>query len=82
LEIFQYGHHPQRPPPAANRPGFAHIAFAVADVPAAVESVLAAGGQALGQIVTLDVPGAGAVTCAYVTDPEGNILELQRWSSE
>jgi predicted enzyme related to lactoylglutathione lyase len=42
--------------------------------------VLAAGGGSLGQIVTLQVPAVGSVTFAYVTDPEGNIIELQHWS--
>jgi hypothetical protein len=41
--------------------------------------VIDAGGGIIGDVVTLRVAGAGAVTFAYVTDPEGNILELQRW---
>ena len=80
LELFQYNHQEQRPETAINRPGFAHIAFAVDDVEAAKEAVLAAGGGTVGQVVSLEVPGAGTVTFVYLTDPEGNILELQRWS--
>ena len=80
LEIFQYNSQATRPETAINRPGFAHIAFAVDDVAAARASVLNAGGGAVGEVVSLDVPGAGTVTFAYVTDPEGNIVELQRWS--
>jgi predicted enzyme related to lactoylglutathione lyase len=80
LEIFQYNRQEQRPETAINRPGFAHIAFAVDDVEAAKEAVLAAGGGTVGQVVSLEVPGAGTVTFVYLTDPEGNILELQRWS--
>ncbi len=30
-------------------------------------------------IVSHEVPGAGLPTFACATDPEGNILELQRW---
>ncbi len=30
-------------------------------------------------IVSHEVPGAGLLTFTYATDPEGNILELQRW---
>jgi predicted enzyme related to lactoylglutathione lyase len=81
LEIFWYNRQEDRPPTAVNRPGFAHIAFAVDDVVVARDAVLAAGGGPVGQIVSLRVPGAGTVTFAYVTDPEGNVLELQRWSS-
>jgi predicted enzyme related to lactoylglutathione lyase len=80
LEVFQYNRQEQRPETAINRPGFAHIAFAVDDVEAAKEAVLAAGGGTVGQVVSLEVPGAGTVTFVYLTDPEGNILELQRWS--
>jgi predicted enzyme related to lactoylglutathione lyase len=80
LEIFQYNHEEQRPSTAVNRPGFAHIAFAVDDVEDAQRSVLAAGGNTLGKVVSLDIAGAGKVTIVYLTDPEGNIIELQRWS--
>ena len=80
LEIYQYNHHEERPETAANRLGFGHIAFAVDDVEAAREAVFAAGGGALGEVVSLQVPGAGRVTFVYLTDPEGNIIELQRWS--
>jgi len=77
LEIFQYNRQKQRQETAANRPGFAHIAFAVDDVEAARDAVIAAGGDPLGELVSLDIPGAGKITFAYVIDPEGNILELQ-----
>ena len=80
LEIFQYGQLAERPVTASNRPGFAHVAFSVADVEAARAEVVAGGGQPLGQVVTVPVLGAGSVTFAYVADPEGNIIELQRWS--
>jgi predicted enzyme related to lactoylglutathione lyase len=80
LEIFQYNQQQERPTTAINRPGFAHIAFAVDDVQAARDAVLAAGGGAVGEVVAVDIPGAGTVTFVYLTDPEGNIIELQHWS--
>jgi catechol 2,3-dioxygenase-like lactoylglutathione lyase family enzyme len=79
LEIFQYGERADRPSTAINRPGLAHLAFAVDDVEMAREAVLAAGGGEIGEVVSLDVRGAGTVTFAYLTDPEGNVVELQRW---
>jgi predicted enzyme related to lactoylglutathione lyase len=82
LEIFQYDPHEERAEMAVNRPGFAHIAFAVDDVEAVWEAVLGAGGGTVGEIVSLEIPGAGGITFAYVTDPEGNIIELQHWSNE
>lgn len=80
LEIFQYDSEKEKPSPAANRPGFGHIAFAVDDVEATRQAVLAAGGGELGKVVSVEVAGAGSITFAYLTDPEGNIVEVQRWS--
>ena len=79
LEIFSYADPAGAPVPVANRPGFGHIAFEVPDVDAAVAAVVAAGGSPLGAVVTTPA-GARTVTWAYVRDPEGNIVELQRWS--
>jgi catechol 2,3-dioxygenase-like lactoylglutathione lyase family enzyme len=79
LEVFQYSQQEERPQTAVNRPGFAHIAFAVDDVRATREAVLAADGGTVGELVTLEVPGAGTVTFVYLTDPEGNIIEVQSW---
>ena len=70
----------ERLPSAANRLGLAHIAFEVEDVAAARESVLAAGGQPTGEIVTLVTTDGRRVTWCYVTDPEDNIVELQSWT--
>lgn len=80
LEIFQYNSLREENETALNRPGFAHIAFAVDDVEAARRAVIAAGGGKVGQIVSLEIPGAGRITFTYLSDPEGNVIELQRWS--
>jgi predicted enzyme related to lactoylglutathione lyase len=80
LEIFEYGSGPERPPTAVNRPGFGHIAFAVPDVAAARDAVLAAGGGVVGEVVTTGTSDGRRVTWTYMTDPEGNVLELQAWS--
>lgn len=80
LEIFTYDPLATRGNTAVNRPGFGHIAFLVADVPAAHAAVLAAGGRAVGEIVTLTTATGARVTFCYVTDPEGNVVELQSWS--
>ena len=79
LEIFRYDPEKERLETAPNRPGFAHLAFAVDDVRAARDEVIAAGGGTVGEVVSVEISGAGAITFAYVTDPEGNIIELQRW---
>ena len=80
LEIFEYAESLPRPTPvAANRHGLGHIAFEVDDVAAAAGRVTDAGGALVGDSVTADVPGAGRITFVYVSDPEGNVVELQHW---
>jgi catechol 2,3-dioxygenase-like lactoylglutathione lyase family enzyme len=81
LEIFNYDVLVSRGQTAVNRPGYGHIAFAVDDVVAARQAVLQAGGQAVGEVVTTRIATGAQVTWCYVTDPEGNIVELQSWSS-
>jgi predicted enzyme related to lactoylglutathione lyase len=81
LEIFQYS--PAETPlaPQVNRPGFGHLAFSVDDVTAAREEVVSWGGKPVGEVVTVQIATGAKVTWCYVTDPEGNILELQSWST-
>lgn len=81
LEVFNYNLLESRGQTAVNRPGFGHIAFSVDDVAMAQQVVLQAGGQAVGEIVTLQTATGAKVTWCYVTDPEGNIIELQSWSA-
>ena len=82
LEIFTYDPLADRLPTAVNRPGLAHLAFSVPDVAAARAVVLAAGGQRAGEVVTVAVTGDSRVTWCYVTDPEGNVIELQSWAEK
>jgi predicted enzyme related to lactoylglutathione lyase len=79
LEIFEYSEPAPDTAPVVNRPGFAHIAFAVDSVAAAREEVLAHGGSPVGEVVTVAVTPTGRVTWCYLRDPEGNIIELQAW---
>ena len=79
LEIFGYNEYLDAPFPALNRPGFAHLAFEVDDVEHTRQMILDRGGRDVGKLVTLDIAGAGKLTLVYIHDPEGNILELQRW---
>ena len=81
LEVFQYDDMPERVPSGPNTPGFAHVAFAVDDVEAATRTVLEHGGSAIGDLTRRELPGVGTITFRYVTDPEGNLIELQRWET-
>ncbi|MCE9572291.1 MAG: VOC family protein [Deltaproteobacteria bacterium] len=77
LEIYRYEPQPAAPAPSVLRPGFGHLAFAVDDVVAMRARVLRAGGSAVGEVVTTSA-GPRSIEWCYVTDPEGNVLELQR----
>lgn len=81
LEVFSYNILESRPKTAVNRPGFGHVAFSVDDVALARETVRQAGGSSLGEIVSLRLATGAEVTWCYCTDPEGNIIELQSWST-
>jgi catechol 2,3-dioxygenase-like lactoylglutathione lyase family enzyme len=80
LEIFTYSIPADRASTSVNRPGFGHIAFIVDDVASAREEVLRKGGRAIGDVVTLTAANGARVTWTYLTDPEGNVIELQCWS--
>ncbi len=80
LEVFSYTPREKKVRTAVNQPGYGHIAFAVQDVSRAKETVLAAGGGEIGEVVTLRLSNGAQVTWCYVTDPEGNAIELQKWS--
>ena len=79
LEIFRYDGMLDRRLPMPNEPGFAHVAFAVDDVEKALETVISAGGGSVGEIATTEVAGVGSLQVVYARDPEGNIVELQKW---
>jgi len=79
LEIFSYSPNLDHPISEVNRPGFGHIAFSVTDVELAKKRTLESGGKPIGEVVRVPV-GEKAVTFCYLTDPEGNIIELQSWS--
>jgi lactoylglutathione lyase len=80
LEIFSYDQLIECDLPAPNRCGFGHIAFAVDEVDEALRTVIAAGGSAVGKVATKEVDGVGVLRVVYARDPEGNIVELQKWS--
>ena len=79
LEIFSYDDMPDKQLPMPKDPSFAHIASAVDDVEAALEAVISAGGSSVGEIATTEVGGVGFLQVIYARDPEGNIVELQKW---
>ncbi len=79
LEIFQYVSMPENPAKKINTPGFAHVAFGVDDVATTARVVFEHGGSAIGELTVREIPGVGLLTFQYVTDPEGNGIEIQSW---
>jgi catechol 2,3-dioxygenase-like lactoylglutathione lyase family enzyme len=81
LEIYSYTPVADVGVKAINRPGYGHLAFQVDDLQKAREMVLEKGGRALGEIVTTPVGTDRQVSWCYLTDPEGNAIELQIWNT-
>ncbi|MBI4856990.1 MAG: VOC family protein [Acetobacterium woodii] len=81
LEIFSYDDWIDGGLPQINRTGFGHIAFEVDDVASILEKLRAAGGGQIGEQIIADYPNNVVATFVYATDPEGNIVELQNWST-
>lgn len=79
LEIFEYHDASPRKAGQLNDPGLVHLAFAVEDVEMTLERLLKAGGSRIGDIVTTEIPQAGCIEFVYARDPEGNIVEIQKW---
>lgn len=79
LEVFQFDRNERRPTTRLNTPGFAHLAFEVDSMETARELVLAHGGSEVGAQWTKTVAGEGTITLIYMTDPDGNVVELQQW---
>ena len=77
IELFSYNQFSDAGIKRVNRPGWSHIAFRVEDVNAAVDEVKSFGGKLVGEVVTTPVGADLSITWCYMTDPEGNIVELQ-----
>ena len=80
LEVYGYDEVEDRPEIRANTPGFSHIAFRVDDVPSIAQRVLAEGGSEVGEVGHVTVDGVGQLELQYLSDPEGNIIEVQHWT--
>ena len=80
LEIFQYNDVIKDDSKSINREGFTHIAFAVDDVEKCLNKLKENGGTSVGEVVTGHVDGGRTIHVVYGKDPEGNIIEIQKWS--
>ena len=71
---------PTRPP--MDRPGFTHLSFRVDDVHDLVEAAERCGGAVWPATLTTIGEGDGAVSLLYLTDPDGNRIEVMAGSPE
>jgi len=79
LEIFTYTTSTGEPAPINGR-GFSHIAFEVMNVNATFEELLRQGGSACGELITTYYASKGLyLTMVYAQDPDGNVVEIQKW---
>jgi predicted enzyme related to lactoylglutathione lyase len=81
LEIFQYAKAAVAKPTRVDVPGIRHLAFSARDVPGVLARIERNGGSRVGDIVTAYVEGVGTIEVVYARDPEGNIIEIQKWGS-
>ncbi|MCW4014308.1 MAG: VOC family protein [Candidatus Bathyarchaeota archaeon] len=79
LELFQYEPDAEREMPYPNTPGYGHLAFSVPDVEKTAEKIIEYGGDWVGELTRVEIKGVGVLVFAYMRDPEGNILEIQRY---
>ena len=63
LEIFEYAEPAAEAARLVNRPGFAHIAFAVDSVSDARDQVLSSGGSPVGEVVTVAISPTSHGSC-------------------
>jgi len=83
LEIFQYEPNNYRlGDPLVNGLGFGHIAFHVENVAMMLAKITAHGGSQLGEYIEKQYQDNKVLKVVYTRDPEGNIVELQKWDTK
>jgi predicted enzyme related to lactoylglutathione lyase len=80
LEVFQYSQENDTDKRYPNTPGLGHIAFRVQNVEKTAKKIIGMGGSCIGELSTVEINGVGTLIFAYIRDPEGNIIEIQRYS--
>ena len=79
LELFQYEPEADRETTYPNTPGYGHLAFSVLDVEETAKKIIEYGGDWVGELNRVEIKDVGMLVFAYMRDPEGNILEIQRY---
>jgi lactoylglutathione lyase len=79
LEIFQYSREAGSRVSPVDAPGLRHLAFSARNVRKLLDRVERNGGTRVGELVSARVEGVGNLDVVYARDPEGNIIEIQKW---
>lgn len=79
LEIFSYEPEGENQERHVSKQGFGHLAFHVDSVEEVLNKALAYGAKQYGEIVKKQYETLGLLTAAYISDPEGNLIEIQNW---
>lgn len=79
LEIFEYNENIENLYKKINLEGFGHIAFSVDNVLEKLELLKNNGGSVVGKLIDAEIEGVGRINVVYAKDPEGNIIEIQKW---
>lgn len=80
LEIYQYSEIIDAEKPSPNKQGFGHIAFQVDNITEVLQLALQKGAEKIGELSEHNVENVGLLKFIYISDPDGNIIELQNWS--
>jgi predicted enzyme related to lactoylglutathione lyase len=80
LEIYQYDEIIDSEKAKPNKKGFGHIAFQTDEIHSLLKLALENGANKIGELSEKYVDGVGLLTFIYISDPDGNIIELQNWS--
>ena len=80
LEIYQYSEIIDSEKPLPNKQGFGHIAFQVDNIIELLDLALKNGAAKIGELSEHYVENVGLLKFIYISDPDGNIIELQNWS--
>ena len=81
LEIFTHEIPGKETPARINDAGFGHLGILVDDVAATYQKLLEHGGSSDGEITSHYYENKGqTLTLIYARDPEGNLLEIMKWT--
>ncbi|QNF35571.1 VOC family protein [Adhaeribacter swui] len=80
LEIYQYDEIIDTEKPQPNKKEFGHIAFQTDNIHQLLDLAIKNGASKIGELSRNYVDGVGQLTFIYISDRDGNIIELQNWS--